>query len=204
MTTEEVTAFIKEWQQVKPQLTELTALKEDLAIILAEVDMQADLNNLPPQYAGERQVDHIEAEEDDYLYDELFDSDASVSQQEDESGEESSESGMPMPGQEDNQVPERQFYAAHLAYFMSLSAANQGWKRITRQFPALVETVQAKVFTQQQGGQTLYSLRVGAFETETATRRVCQVFNTLNFQCMAVNFEGENITAMNGYSNIIQ
>ncbi|MDC8829768.1 hypothetical protein [Alteromonas gilva] len=205
MTAEEVTVFIQEWQNVKPQINELAALKADLAIILAEVNRQSELTNLPPQYAGQLQVDHIEAEEDDYLLDEAFESDPStVAEEGDDISDDASEGGMSMPAEEGNAQLQRQPYAAHLAYFISLPAARQGWSRVTRQFPALQGAVQVKVFTERMGEQMLHSLRIGPFETEMASNRVCQVFKTLNFKCRAVMFEGEDITVGDDNSRVTE
>ncbi len=209
MNSEEVTAFIQEWQEVKPQINELAALREDLAMILAEVDRQSGLTDLPPQYAEQRPVDNIVAENDDDFFAESTEATMPESQdigsnQNGNSSLSPPDSGMSLPEGEAEEVAERQFYAAHLAYFISEPAAKQGWFRLIRQFPALSEAVQVKVFAEQQGEQTLHSLRIGPFETVMATTRVCQVFSSLNFKCRPVTFDGKLITAASSFSRIAE
>jgi hypothetical protein len=63
-TFDELNQYISDWNETKLKVDRLSAIEDDLMLIIKEVGKSSRLKNMPPEYSNKQITDYIEAEYD--------------------------------------------------------------------------------------------------------------------------------------------
>lgn len=171
----QINQYVKEWKDAKPKVERLTALEQDLALIIKEVGKLSTIKGLPPQYANQQLTDIVR---DEYNIDNSVVS----------AGKQSL-----LPSKAKNDKPQRQLYAAHLALFLQEDSARIGWSVISQRYPEILNGLTPVVKKVNRNKQTIYSLRVGPFSERDTADSICNILSRYKYRCEATIFSGNPI-----------
>ncbi|MCV2885903.1 SPOR domain-containing protein [Aestuariibacter sp. AA17] len=160
----DIETVVKEWQETKSDIQRISALEQDMALIVEEMNKLAKLGHLPPSIASEKPVDFVEADK------------------EEETFLEENTTSIPV-----RTASERQGFAVHIALFLNTKSAERGWQVIQKRYPALFNGITPYVSKVQGKRRTMYSLRVGPYKRKAHAITVCAALMQNRYRCNIVD-----------------
>ncbi|TWX67486.1 SPOR domain-containing protein [Colwellia sp. C1TZA3] len=176
-------AHLKEWQRLKPEITELVKMKKELKTLIAELTA---LSNLAKKQQSKKIANADNRQNVGLL------------------NKTASHAILPTPPMSNRQMqepspvkPSEQLsnqYAIQLGSFSNISYVKNMWQHIQKKFPEQLNIKYAVTEAiKTANSQHLFRLKVGPYANKNAALTVCQFLSAQEQNCLVTQFSGDPI-----------
>lgn len=158
---EDIQPYIEQWDSNKEQIARLSAMEEDLSLLIQALALQTDIDNLPE--AMKEQVMLVEHGTKQHQ----------KAQQ------------TPVQNVKNNEKP---LYGVLIGRYLILQSAKSQMRKLEMQYPKLNEVIKYQVNEQQKESVTFYNLIAGPLQNQQQAAQLCLFFYNTGKTCSLTTF----------------
>lgn len=157
---EQIKPYLEQWDNNKKQIEHLSAMEEDLSLLIQALSLQTDIDTIPESMKEELvQVEHG-----------------------------SKQPQATQNTMTENVNADTTVYGVQIGRYLVSQSAKSQMLRLKEQYPKLNEVIQYRIDEQQKQSVTFYNLIAGPLKNQQQAARLCMFFNKIGNTCTLSSF----------------